>query len=223
MIEYNVTKAEIQTAGAGYAVNDVLTADLDLEDAKFKVTAVKPLTYVVVDYELTTGGEGYEQGETITIAGSEAGDVPAVLTISAVSEGMVTGLTITNAGAYASNISGEVPTASMIYEGTGTGLEFNVTANASSDTGAITALTITNSGESSTGTVSNPVSVTGGTGSGAKLTLTLSLPFEEVEVSDVPGTMPKPATSVEYVNYSVSYPELPIDYNTEFTRQYPVA
>lgn len=46
--------------------------------------------------------------------------------------------------------------------------------------------------------------------------------FEKVEVTDVPGTMPKPATEVNYVTYEVSYPELPIDYNTTFTREYPV-
>ena len=46
--------------------------------------------------------------------------------------------------------------------------------------------------------------------------------FEKVEVTDVPGTMPKPTTEVNYVTYEVSYPELPIDYNTAFTREYPV-
>lgn len=46
--------------------------------------------------------------------------------------------------------------------------------------------------------------------------------FEKVEVKDVPGTMPKPATNVSYVKYSAAYPELPIAYNTTFTRVYPV-
>lgn len=46
--------------------------------------------------------------------------------------------------------------------------------------------------------------------------------FEKVEVKDIPGTMPKPATEVSYVSYSVSYPELPIAYKTTFTRVYPV-
>lgn len=46
--------------------------------------------------------------------------------------------------------------------------------------------------------------------------------FEKVEVTGIPGTMPKPATEVNYVKYSVAYPELPIDYNTTFTRVYPV-
>ena len=46
--------------------------------------------------------------------------------------------------------------------------------------------------------------------------------FEKVEVTGIPGTMPKPATEVSYVSYSVSYPTSPIDYNTTFTRVYPV-
>lgn len=46
--------------------------------------------------------------------------------------------------------------------------------------------------------------------------------FEKVEVKDIPGTMPKPATEVSYVSYSVAYPTSPINYNTTFTRVYPV-
>ena len=46
--------------------------------------------------------------------------------------------------------------------------------------------------------------------------------FEKVEVKDIPGKMPKPATVVSYVKYSVAYPELPIAYKTTFTRVYPV-
>ena len=50
----------------------------------------------------------------------------------------------------------------------------------------------------------------------------MSEAFEKVEVKDIPGKMPKPATEVSYVLYSVSYPTLPINYNTTFTRVYPV-
>lgn len=50
----------------------------------------------------------------------------------------------------------------------------------------------------------------------------MSEAFEKVEVKDIPGTMPKPATEVSYVSYSVSYPTSPINYNTTFTRVYPV-
>lgn len=221
MIEYNVTKVAIQTAGTGYAVNDVLTADLDLEDAKFKVTAVKPLTYHIATATASGTMSGYLTGETITVKGAP-GDTAAVLSIVA-EEGAITGLTVENDDSYSTNIEGPIDPDNIVYEGEGTGLELSVTTESNSDAGAITAITIKEGGESSTGTISNPVSVTGGTGSGAKLTLTLSLPFEEVEVADVPGTMPKPATEVSYVDYDVSSVDVPIDYNTAFTREYPVA
>lgn len=221
MIEYNVTKVAIQTAGTGYAVNDVLTADLDLEDAKFKVTAVKPLAYHIATATASGTMSGYLTGETITVKGAP-GDTAAVLSIVA-EEGVITGLTVENDDSYSTNIEGPIASSNIIYEGEGIGLELSVTTESNSDAGAITAITIKEGGESSTGTISNPVSVTGGTGSGAKLTLTLSLPFEEVEVADVPGTMPKPATEVSYVDYDVSSVDVPIDYNTAFTREYPVA
>ena len=50
----------------------------------------------------------------------------------------------------------------------------------------------------------------------------MSEAFEKVEVTGIPGTMPKPATEVSYVLYSVVYPTSPINYNTTFTRVYPV-
>lgn len=46
--------------------------------------------------------------------------------------------------------------------------------------------------------------------------------FEKVEVTDIPGTMPKPATNVSYMAYNVASAELPINYNTTFSREYPV-
>lgn len=214
MLEYSVNSVEIQSAGTGYKVNDVLTIDLDTDDAKLKVTSVTPDKYAVATATASGTMSGYLTGETITIAG----ETNAVLTITA-EEGAITALTVTTAGVFASDIAGSVTT--FTYEGLGTGLELAVTTSTITG-GAITGVVITNVGESTTSTVENPVSVTGGTGSGAKVNITLASIFEEVEVTDVPGTMPKPATEVSYVSYSVSYPELPIDYNTTFTREYPV-
>lgn len=314
MLEYNVTKAEIQTAGTGYVVNDVLTADLDLEDAKFKVTAVKPLRYSVTAAtasgtmsgykkdeiigiigaegdiaaslkveDVTSslyilngitwldGTSGYVTGETVTIPAVSAGDPDIVITLTATDGvitgvsadeaysvdftgnmtgtytsadyiytgsgtglvltldcmeielgGSITGLEVVSGGSFASNISGSVSSDNIVYAGEGTGLELSVTASGNVDVGAITEITIEEGGENSTDTISNPVSVTGGTGSGAKLTLTLSLPFEKVEVADVPGIIPKPATDVEIANYDVPSVDVTIDYNTTFTREYPV-
>lgn len=220
MLEYSVNSVEIQSAGTGYAVNDVLTIDLDTDDAKLKVTAVKPLTYHIATATASGTMSGYLTGETITVKGAP-GDTAAVLSIAA-EDGVISGLTVENDDSYSTNIEGTISSDNIIYEGEGTGLELSVTTESNSDAGAVTGVVITDAGESTTSTVENPVSVTGGTGSGAKVNITLASIFEKVEVTDVPGTMPKPATEVSYVSYSVSYPALPIDYNTTFTREYPV-
>lgn len=214
MLEYSLKSVEIQSAGTGYAVNDVLTIDLDTDDAKLKVTSVTPNKYAVATATASGTMTGYLTGETITVAG----ETNAVLTITA-EEGAITALTVTTAGVFASDIAGSIT--DFTYEGEGTGLELAVTTSTITG-GAITGVVISDIGESTTATVENPVSVTGGTGSSATFNIVLASIFEEVEVTDVPGTMPKPATEVSYVSYSVSYPELPIDYNTAFTREYPV-
>lgn len=67
---------------------------------------------------------GYVTAETITILG-DTGDTAAVLTITA-EDGAITALTVTTAGEFATDISGELST--YQYEGTGTGAEITVVA-----------------------------------------------------------------------------------------------
>lgn len=176
---------------------------------------------------------GYAANETLTLKGTASGDVDAVFTITSVDEnGAITGLAITDDGAFTEQTQEDsfgsymtIDTASttLIYEGQGVnGILHLVLNRVYMGGGLINAVQIVDAGESTTSTVENPVSVTGGTGSDATFNITLGEVFEKVEVTDVPGTMPKPATEVSYVSYSVSYPELPIDYNTAFTREYPV-
>lgn len=255
MLEYSVKSVEIESAGTGYSVNDQLTIDLDTKDAKLKVTEVgrgtSTDTFIVSTAEVLTGyiaestGEfvpsddpqfamsGYAANETLTLKGAAEGDVDAVFTITSVDEnGAITGLAITDAGAFTEDISEDyfgtymtIDTAStdLIYEGQGVNGILHLGLNrVYMGGGLITAVQIIDAGENTTDEVENPVSVTGGTGLDATFNITLAEVFEEVEVTDVPGTMPKPATEVSYVSYSVSYPELPIDYNTSFTREYPV-
>lgn len=214
MLEYSLKSVEIESAGTGYVVNDALTIDLDTDDAKLKVTSVTPDTYAIATATASGTMTGYETGETITIAG----ETNAVLTITA-EEGVITALTVTTAGVFASDIAGSIT--DFTYEGEGTGLELAVTTSTITG-GAITDVVISDIGESTTDTVENPVNVSGGTGSGATFNIVLASIFEEVEVTDVPGTMPKPATEVNYMTYNVAYGTLPIDYNTTFTREYPV-
>ena len=68
---------------------------------------------------------GYLSDETITILGAE-GDTAAVLTITA-EDGAITALTVTTAGEYSEDISGEISTYS--YSGSGEGAVITVVAS----------------------------------------------------------------------------------------------
>lgn len=87
-------------------------------------TPVEP-KYQVVSATATGTMSGYETNETITILGAE-GDTAAVLTITA-EDGAITALTVTNAGEYAEDISGEVST--YTYTGEGEGAVITVVAS----------------------------------------------------------------------------------------------
>ena len=73
--------------------------------------------YAITSATATGTMSGYETNETITILGAE-GDTSAVLTIMA-EDGAITALTVTNAGEYAEDISGEVSTYTYVGEGEG--------------------------------------------------------------------------------------------------------
>lgn len=175
---------------------------------------------------------GYAVGDTFTMSVAQ-GDTSPVFTVASVEDGVITGLTVTTAGSitidsdHSDTFDDFLDSDSWTYlpsgENHGGGAILHVYfSRVYEGGGEVEEVVIVDHGESTTSTVENPVSVTGGTGSDATFNITLAEVFEEVEVTDVPGTMPKPATEVSYVSYSVSYPELPIDYNTAFTREYPV-
>ena len=160
---------------------------------------------------------------------SESVTTAPVLKVTSVDGGAITGLEVKTPGSftlaeeYGDTLGMWFTSSEYTYSGVGTNAILQVYfSRVYEGGGEVEEVAIVNAGESTTSTVENPVSATGGTGSGAKFNITLGEVFEEVEVTDVPGTMPKPATEVSYVSYSVSYPELPIDYNTTFTREYPV-
>jgi len=78
----------------------------------------------VLSTAINTGGTGYAVNDSITVTGGVYGNSPATYTVSSVSGGVVTGLTLTYSGAYTS-----VPTnpASTSTTGSGTGLTLNLT------------------------------------------------------------------------------------------------
>lgn len=133
--KYIVKSISLVAGGKDYAAND----ELSIEGAEGDTAAVITVkTVEATKYQLasaTAAGTmtGYESGETITVLGAE-GDTAAVLTITA-EAGSITSLTVTNAGVYAEDLTGEVSTYS--YEGVGTGLELSVVAEETANSGAV--------------------------------------------------------------------------------------
>ena len=78
----------------------------------------------VLSQAITTGGTGYNVNDIITVLGGIYGTTPATYVVSTVSAGVVTGLTMTNAGAYTSLPTNPVSTSSS---GAGTGLTLTLT------------------------------------------------------------------------------------------------
>jgi hypothetical protein len=78
----------------------------------------------VLSQTIAAGGTGYAVNDTVTVLGGVFGTTPATFTVSTVSTGVVTGLTLTNAGSYTSQPTNDVSTSSS---GAGTGLKLTLT------------------------------------------------------------------------------------------------
>jgi hypothetical protein len=78
----------------------------------------------VLSQTIAAGGTGYAVNDTVTVLGGVYGTTPATYTVSTVSAGVVTGLTLTNAGSYTSQPSNDASTSSS---GAGTGLKLTLT------------------------------------------------------------------------------------------------
>jgi len=78
----------------------------------------------VLSTSIASGGTGYAVNDTVTVLGGIYGTSPATYTVSSISAGVVTGLTVTSAGSYTSVPSNNVSTSSS---GAGTGLTLTLT------------------------------------------------------------------------------------------------
>ena len=78
----------------------------------------------VLSQTIAAGGTGYAVNDTVTVLGGVYGTTPATYTVATVSTGVVTGLTLTNAGNYTSQPTNDVSTSSS---GAGTGLKLTLT------------------------------------------------------------------------------------------------
>ena len=166
---YVVKSVSLVAGGHGYAANDALEiagAEGDTP-AVITVKSVKPVKYSVASATAAGTMSDYVSGETITILGAE-GDTAAVLTITA-EDGVITALTVSEAGEYAEDIAGEVSTYS--YEGSGTGLELSVVTTESSDAGEVLTFEYTEGEYSSN--LSGTKTLASATGEGAQFSVVM--------------------------------------------------
>ena len=76
----------------------------------------------VLSQAITTGGTGYNVNDVITVLGGVYGTTPATYVVSTVTAGVVTGLTMTNAGSYTS-----LPTNPVSTSCSGAGVNLTLT------------------------------------------------------------------------------------------------
>lgn len=125
-------------AGTGYAPNDTIT----LTGGTHTINAILTVnTTKLASVAVNAGGSNYQVGDTITLAGGTF-TTAAVLTVTSVSSGAVTGVSISNGGAYTANSTTFTQGSTS---GVGSGATFNtgvfgVNAVTVSTAGAYTAL-----------------------------------------------------------------------------------
>ena len=86
------------------------------------MSGVEPQTYQATVAAIAGGGTGYTVGDTLTVSGG-TGTIDTELTVSTVSAGVITGVTISNAGSYDSAPSNPV----SVTGGSGSSATFNLT------------------------------------------------------------------------------------------------
>lgn len=87
------------------------------------MTGVDALDYTATAAAISDGGTGYAAGEILTVSGGIY-SVPVELTVDTVSAGVITAVSISNAGTYTTTPSNAVATTS---NGSGADAEFNLT------------------------------------------------------------------------------------------------
>jgi hypothetical protein len=91
---------------------------------------------IVLSYSITAGGTGYAVNDTVTVVGGVYGSTPQVYTVSSVSSGAVTGLTVYSQGSYTTQPINPVSTTTS---GSGSGLTLTLTfGSGSGNTGSYT-------------------------------------------------------------------------------------
>jgi hypothetical protein len=94
--------------GSGYAINDTITLAGGTLQALSPVNGVASVLTVskaqLVGLAINAGGSGYAVGDTVTLSGGTE-TTNAVVTVTSVNSGAITGFNITNAGVYTAEAS----------------------------------------------------------------------------------------------------------------------
>lgn len=157
----DTASANVTVAGTGYLVNDLLTVSGGTFStaSTLTVTAVQAVTAVI-----DAAGTGYAVGDTLTFSGSSFTS-PVIVTVASVTSGAITGFTITQSGQYTGITppTTNVTPTSFVSAG-GSGATVNFTWGAGT-------VTVATQGRYTVYPTS-PAIVTGGSGTGATVTLT---------------------------------------------------
>lgn len=152
----SVTSTTVGTAGTGYTSPPTVA----FTGGSGAIQAIGTSTLKVVGTPtVTAGGTGYAVGNVLTVVGGTR-TTAATLTVSTVSSGVITAVTVSNAGVYTA-----IPTnAVAVTGGAGTGATFTLGYG-------VGTIVLTSSG---TGYLTAPtIAFSGGAGSGAAATATL--------------------------------------------------
>lgn len=150
--------APVAAAGTGYGVGDTI----QLAGGTFTTRAVATVASVkVVAGAVSAGGTGYSNADVLTLVGGTF-TVAATLTVSSNAAGVITGVTVSNAGNYTVKPTGPV----AVTGGGGTAATFTLTWGVSTTT-------VSTAGNYSV-LPSNPVAQFATSGSGTSATFTVT-------------------------------------------------
>jgi len=165
----HMSAVTIYDGGSGYAIDDTISLSTGTYDyaPELEVRGITSGDTVATISSIGAGGTGYAVGDTVKLADAEGTYyTQAILEVTSVSGGVVTGLQINNPGIYSVQPSNPVTTTALTGSGDDA-LTVNLTWN-SGVTGIVTSVYITSAG-AATATPTNPVATTSsGSGTGFK-------------------------------------------------------
>ena len=119
----SIAGGAVTTGGTTFPTATIDNANVEnLSNASLGAVTAK-----VASVEVAAGGSGHAVGDVLTIANSFGTGTNATFTVASVNSGAVTGLTITNDGAYTALASGVTGIATQSTTGSGSSATFNVT------------------------------------------------------------------------------------------------